>query len=284
MANMEDGTAGTPEVSAPGTPTPGAPLFTSIRVDSSSYDRKPPVLGNKCLPISKWTHPNFLSQLPTPRDVSLTRKMGAEFVGTFVLIFTAVAGPIVNEKYNGVETLIGNALCSGLAVMVVVFSIGHISAAHLNPAVTIAFAALHHFPWSQVPGYILAQVSASICASFTLKGVFHPFLSGGVTVPHVSTGQAFALEFIITFQLMFVITAVATDTRAVGDLAAVAIGGVVFDCASMNPVRTLGPAIAAHNYDTIWIYFVAPTLGAILGAAVYNIIKLKIINVEDPSS
>lgn len=142
-------------------------------------------------------------------------QLGAEFVGTFILIFMATAGPIVNQKYNGAESLIGNAACAGLAVMVVILSTGHISGAHLNPSLTIAFATLRHFPWLQVPAYIAAQVSGSICASFALKGVFHPYMSGGVTVPSVTEGQAFALEFIITFNLLFVVTAVATDTRAV---------------------------------------------------------------------
>jgi aquaporin NIP len=142
-------------------------------------------------------------------------QLGAEFVGTFILIFMATAGPIVNQKYNGAESLLGNAACAGLAVMAVILSTGHISGAHLNPSLTIAFAALRHFPWLQVPAYIAAQVSGSICASFALKGVFHPYMSGGVTVPSVSNGQAFALEFIITFNLLFVVTAVATDTRAV---------------------------------------------------------------------
>lgn len=136
-------------------------------------------------------------------------------MGTFILIFAATAGPIVNQKYNGAETLIGNAACAGLAVMIVILSTGHISGAHLNPSLTIAFAALRHFPWSQVPGYIVAQVSGSICASFLLKAVFHPFMSGGVTVPSTSDGQAFILEFVISFNLLFVVTAVATDTRAV---------------------------------------------------------------------
>ena len=142
-------------------------------------------------------------------------QLGAEFVGTFILIFTATAGPIVNQKYDGAETLIGNAACAGLAVMIIILSTGHISGAHLNPSLTIAFAALRHFPWAHVPAYIAAQVSASVCASFALKAVFHPFMSGGVTVPSVSVGQAFALEFIISFILLFVVTAVATDTRAV---------------------------------------------------------------------
>ncbi|KAF7121276.1 hypothetical protein RHSIM_Rhsim13G0013800 [Rhododendron simsii] len=236
---MPESEVGTPSTATPG--TTDAPLFTSLRVHSTSNDRQSMPRG-KCLPRCK-----CLSCLPS-LDISLTRKvvsfltvylhlmlnsnnepfnlfgvvlggghmqLGAEFVGTFILIFSAAAGPIVNQKHNGVETLIGNALCAGLAVMIVVLSTGHISGAHLNPSVTIAFAALRHFPWLQVPLYIAVQVSASICAAFVLKAAFHPFMSGGVTVPSVSNGQAFVLEFIITFILLFVINAVATDTRAV---------------------------------------------------------------------
>ncbi|KAJ4969791.1 hypothetical protein NE237_002890 [Protea cynaroides] len=210
-------------------------------------------------------------------------QIGAEFVGTFILIFSAAAGPIVNQKYNGAETLIGNAACSGLAVMIVILSVGHISGAHLNPSVTVAFATFCKFPWIQVPAYIIAQVSASICASFVLKETFHPFMSGGITVPTVNTRQAFAVEFIITFILMFVIFAVATDPRAVRELAGIAIGAAVMlnilvagplTGASMNPIRSLGPAVAAHNYDSIWIYFLAPTLGALAGAGVYSTVRI----------
>jgi len=290
---MPESEAGTPTVSAPATPgTPGAPLFTSLRVDSLSYDRKS-MPRCKCLPVDApmWGAPHTcLAGFPSP-DVSLTRKLGAEFVGTFILIFAATAGPIVNQKYNGVESLIGNAACAGLAVMIVILSTGHISGAHLNPSLTIAFAALRHFPWIQVPAYIAAQVSASICASFALKGAFHPFMSGGVTVPHVSNGQAFVLEFLITFNLLFVVTAVATDTRAVGELAGIAVGATVMlnilvagpsSGGSMNPVRTLGPAIAAGNYKSIWIYMVAPTLGALAGAGVYTLVKLGAVEGETP--
>ncbi|CAI0441886.1 unnamed protein product [Linum tenue] len=168
--------------------------------------------------------------------------------------------------------------------MIIILSTGHISGAHLNPSLTIAFAFLRHFPWAHVPAYIAAQVTASICASFALKGVFHPFMSGGVTVPSVATGQAFALEFIITFVLLFVVTAVATDTRAVGELAGIAVGATVMlnilvagtsTGASMNPVRTLGPAVAAGNYRKLWIYLVAPTLGALAGAGTYTAVKLE---------
>ncbi|XXG43465.1 hypothetical protein AAC387_Pa01g3498 [Persea americana] len=275
----------TPNVSAPATPgTLGAPLFSSIPVDSLSYDRKSMPRCNKCFSVESFvSSPTCLIDFPKP-DVSLTRKLGAEFVGTFILIFFATAAPIVNQKYNGAETLIGNAGCAGLAVMIVILSTGHISGAHLNPSVTVAFAVFRHFPWVQVPAYITAQVSASVCASFALKAVFHPFLSGGVTVPSISILQAFMLEFIISFNLMFVVTAVATDSRAVGELAGIAVGATVMlniliagpgTGGSMNPVRTLGPAIAAGNYDSVWIYLIAPILGAVTGAAVYTTVKLR---------
>ncbi|XP_030501198.2 probable aquaporin NIP5-1 [Cannabis sativa] len=292
MAEAEGDNNG--RVSAPATPGTPTPLFSSsARVDSLSYDRKS-MPRCKCLPVTvnapSWAHShNCFTDFTASSDISLARKIGAEFVGTFILIFGATAGPIVNEKYNGAETLIGNAACAGLAVMIVILSTGHISGAHLNPSLTIAFAALRHFPWTQVPAYVAAQVSASICASYALKGAFHPFMSGGVTVPSVSHGQAFALEFIITFNLLFVVTAVATDTRAVGELAGIAVGATVMlniliagpsSGASMNPVRTLGPAVAAGNYKALWIYFVAPTLGALVGAGTYTAVKLPETSAE----
>ncbi|KAK1372834.1 Aquaporin (Major intrinsic protein family) [Heracleum sosnowskyi] len=287
---MAESEVGKPTIpTTPGTPgTPGGSLFTALQVDSLRYehsDRKtvPPCM---CFPIKapSLSAPQTCFTGVSIPNVSLTRKLGAEFIGTFILIFIATAGPIVNQKYNGTETLIGNAACAGLAVMVVILSTGHISGAHLNPSLTIAFATLRHFPWVHVPAYIAAQVSASIFASFVLKGVFHPFMSGGVTVPSIDNAQAFTLEFVITFNLLFVVTAVATDTRAVGELAGIAVGAVVMvniliagpsTGGSMNPVRTLGPAIAAGNYDGIWIYMMAPTLGALTGAGIYTLVKLR---------
>ncbi|XP_072954992.1 probable aquaporin NIP5-1 [Typha angustifolia] len=217
-------------------------------------------------------------------EASLMKKVAAEFVGTFILIFGAVATPIVDDKYGGVETLMGKAASAGLAATIVVLSIGHISGAHLNPSVSIALAALRHFPLAHVPAYIVAQLLGSICASFALKGIFHPFHSSGVTVPSITTPRAFFLEFIVSYILLFVITAVATDARAVGKLAGIGIGATVFaniliagpsTGASMNPARTLGPAIAMGNYKKIWIYFVAPTLGGIAGTASYDLVKLE---------
>ncbi|GJY01783.1 aquaporin NIP6-1 [Tanacetum coccineum] len=337
--------------SAPSTPatpgTPGAPLFGGFRPDRNhgpNSFRKSLLSSFKCFSVEtlakeEGTLPTVACYLPPP-PIPLARKVGAEFIGTMILIFAGTATAIVNEKAPGSETLIGLAGSSGLAVMIVILSTGHISGAHLNPAITIAFAALKHFPWKHVPLYIGAQVLASICAAFTLKIVFDPMMGGGVTVPSVSYGQAYALEFIISFNLMFVVTSVATDTRAVGELAGIAVGATVMlniliagltpqlhesagglpslklslhSCslpgstnamevsiwggrlhfrkvgepltgASMNPVRTIGPAIAANNFKGIWIYLTAPILGALTGAGIYTAVKLPEEKENDPNT
>ncbi|XP_059642067.1 aquaporin NIP6-1-like isoform X2 [Cornus florida] len=281
--------------SAPSTPatpgTPGAPLFGGFKPERSGNARRSLLKSCKCFSVEAWTLeegslPTVSCSLPPP-PVSLARKVGAEFIGTLMLIFAGTATAIVNQKTQGSETLVGLAASNGLAVMIIILSTGHISGAHLNPSVTIAFATLKHFPWKHVPVYIGTQVIASLCAAFALKGIFHPTMGGGVTVPSVAYGQAFALEFIITFILMFVITAVATDTRAVGELAGIAVGATVMlntliagkaTGASMNPVRTLGPAIAANNFEAIWVYFTAPFLGTLAGAGAYSAVKLPEID------
>ncbi|WMV21919.1 hypothetical protein MTR67_015304 [Solanum verrucosum] len=281
-------------VSAPSTPatpgTPGAPLFGGLikhERRNGGNGKKSFLKSCKCFSVEPWaseegTLPAVSCMLPPP-PVSLARKVGAEFIGTLILIFAGTATAIVNQKTQGSETLFGLAASTGLAVMIVILSTGHISGAHLNPAVTIGFAALKHFPWKHVPVYIGAQIIASFCAAFTLKVVLHPIMGGGVTVPSGSYVQAFALELIISFNLMFVVTAVATDTRAVGELAGIAVGATVMlniliagetTGASMNPVRTLGPAVAVGNYKAIWIYLTAPILGALIGAGVYSAVKL----------
>lgn len=287
---MDSGNS-TPIQSIPTTPgTPGAPLF-SFRYKRSVPNEMPSDRCNcfpltldkcKCLPAGAWGKDEPFFQRAS--IILLSRKVAAEFLGTFILIFAGTSTAIVNEKTGGKVTLIGLAASSGLGIMIVILSAGHISGAHVNPSLTIAFAAFRHFPWVQVPFYITAQVLGSISAAFALKGIFHPFMGGGVTVPSGSYGQAFSLEFIITFNLMFVVTAVATDTRAVGELAGLAVGATVMlniliagsnSGGSMNPVRTLGPAIAAGNYKAIWVYIVGPIAGALLGAAAYTLIRLK---------
>ncbi|KAH7671830.1 Major intrinsic protein, partial [Dioscorea alata] len=215
----------------------------------------------------------------------LIRKIAAEFIGTLILVFMSTAGAIVDEKTNGAVTFFGVAACTGLAVMIVVMATGHISGGHVNPAVTVAAATLRQLPWRQVPMYIGAQLTASICAGLALKIIFQPEVSrGGVTIPTGGDLEAFFLEFIISFNLMFVITSLAFDPKAVGELAGIGVGATVAlnvliagktSGASMNPARTLGPAIFSNNFKAIWVYFIAPPFGALIGAHTYSSIKLS---------
>ncbi|XP_019102793.1 aquaporin NIP1-1 isoform X2 [Beta vulgaris subsp. vulgaris] len=210
-------------------------------------------------------------------------QMIAEVLGTYFLIFAGCAAVTVNLDGDKVITLPGIAIVWGLAVMVMVYSVGHISGAHFNPAVTIAFAVCRRFPWKQVPAYVVCQVVGSTLASGTLRLIFngHQTQFAG-TSPAGSSLQSLVIEFIITFYLMFVISGVATDTRAIGELAGLAVGSTVLlnvmfagpiSGASMNPARSLGPAIVSHHYEGIWIYLVGPTVGAVAGAMVYNLIR-----------
>ncbi|WMV35656.1 hypothetical protein MTR67_029041 [Solanum verrucosum] len=170
-----------------------------------------------------------------------------------MLIFAGCAAIILNINKNNVVTLPGIASVWGLVVMVLIYSVGHVSGAHFNPAVTIAFATSKMFPWIQVPAYILVQVVGSILASGSLRLIFNGKEDQFVgTVPAGTNLQALILEFIATFYLMFVIAGVATDDRAMKHLSGVAIGATVsldilfsgpLTGASMNPARSLGPAI-----------------------------------------
>ncbi|XP_057441421.1 aquaporin NIP1-2-like [Lotus japonicus] len=207
----------------------------------------------------------------------------AEVMGTYFLIFTGCASVVVNLNNDKVVTLPGIAIVWGLAVMVLVYSIGHISGAHFNPAVTVAHATTKRFPSKQVPAYIMAQVIGSTLASGTLRLIFSGkdnHFTG--TLPAGSNLQAFVVEFIITFFLMFVVSGVATDNRAIGELAGLAVGSTVLlnvlfagpiTGASMNPARSLGPAIVHGEFNGLWIYMVAPHLGAIAGTWAYTFIR-----------
>ncbi|KAL8103510.1 hypothetical protein AgCh_027919 [Apium graveolens] len=211
------------------------------------------------------------------------QKVIAEFLGTFFLIFVGDAAIIVNMAKNGVITLPGIAIVWGLAVTVMFYSIGHISGAHINPAVTIAFASVNRFPWKEVPAYVAAQILGATLASASHRLLFQGSEDKFPGASPTGTDlQSFVLEFIVTFYLMFVISAVATDNRAIGELAGLAIGATVLlnvmiaapiTGGSMNPARTLGPVLVSSRYDSVWIYLLGPILGAIAGAGVYNIIR-----------
>ncbi|XP_006659832.1 aquaporin NIP3-2 [Oryza brachyantha] len=215
--------------------------------------------------------------------VPLVKKVSAEFFGTFTLIFTVLSTIIMDEQHKGVESLLGIATSAGLAVTVLVLSLIHISGCHLNPAVSIAMTVFGHLPPAHLLPYMAAQILGSIGASFAVKGLYHPVNPGIVTVPKVGTVEAFFLEFVTTFVLLFIITALATDPNAVKELIAVAVGATIMmnalvagpsTGASMNPARTIGPAIATGRYTQIWVYMVATPLGAIAGEGFYFAIKL----------
>ncbi|KAG1335286.1 aquaporin NIP1-1 [Cocos nucifera] len=210
------------------------------------------------------------------------QKIIAEVFATYFVIFAGCASVTVNLS-KGTITFPGVCIVWGLVVMVMVYSVGHISGAHFNPAVTIAFATCRRFPWKQVPIYVAAQLLGSILASGTLRLLFggkHEFFPG--TIPTGSDVQSLVLEFIISFYLMFVISGVATDNRAIGELAGIAVGATILlnvliagpiSGASMNPARSLGPAIVANRYKSIWVYIIGPSCGAVAGAWAYNVIR-----------
>ncbi|KAK9272525.1 hypothetical protein L1049_002898 [Liquidambar formosana] len=214
--------------------------------------------------------------------VTITQKFIAEVLGTYFVIFAGCGSVVVNKIYGSV-TFLGICATWGLIVTVMIYSLGHISGAHFNPAVTITFAIFRRFPYWEVPLYIVAQLMGSILASGTLDLVFDvtPKDFFG-TAPVGSAGQSLVLEIIISFLLMFVISGVATDNRAIGELAGIAVGSTILlnvivvgpiSGASMNPARSIGPAVVKHVYTGLWIYIVGPITGTIAGGFAYNLIR-----------
>lgn len=209
------------------------------------------------------------------------RKLAAEFVGTFALVLAGCGAIATDAMTAGAVGHTGICLTFGLVVCVMIYATGHISGAHFNPAVTVAFAAARRFPWREVPAYVFSQCLAAITAIATLS-----WITGsdalGATVPALAPMQALALEALLSFFLMFVIIAVATDHRAVGQMAGVAIGGTVACCAlfggpltgaSMNPARTLGPALFSGTLEWMWLYLCGPIAGTVCAAWLYQRIQ-----------
>ena len=211
----------------------------------------------------------------------LLRKVAADAIGTFALVF-AGCGAIVLDADGGALGHVGISAVFGLVVAVMVAATGHVSGAHFNPAVTLAFAAVGRFPWREVPAYVLGQVVAAVTASLCVRALVGEAADLGTTVLTVSLGTGIGVEFLLTFFLMFVITSVATDARASGQFAAPAIGGAVAVCAlvggpltgaSMNPARSLGPALVSGQVDGLWLYLVVPVMGAVVGARTYQLVR-----------
>jgi aquaporin Z len=221
---------------------------------------------------------------PTAADAPDTwRAALAEALGTFALVF-AGTGAVVVEAQTGALGHVGVALTFGLVVMAAIYAVGEVSGAHINPAVTVAFWASGRFPGARVVPYALAQVTGALVASGFLRGLFPDATTLGQTVPAGTALQSLGLEAVLTFLLMFVILGVAVGAREVGLLAGVAIGGTVaFEAlmggpvsgASMNPARSLGPALVGAvtgpgDLSALWVYLVGPTLGALLAVPAYR--------------
>ena len=213
----------------------------------------------------------------------LLRRAIAELIATFTLVFAGCGAIIADTRYDGALGAVGVALAFGLAIMTMIYATGHLSGAHMNPGVTIAFTLTRHFPVRDALVYIPAQLVGAtgaagvLCVAWTDKPAHL-----GATLPSVGAGQAFLYEAVLTSFLMFVVMAVATDTRAVGASAAIAIGGVIgLDAlfggpvtgASMNTARSFGPALVSGEWHDFWVYALAPPMGAIAGALLYQFVR-----------
>ena len=212
------------------------------------------------------------------------RKYFAELLGTFALVFCGTGAIIINQESGGAVTHVGVAITFGLIIAAMIYALGNISGAHLNPAVSIAFWLAGKFPVKEILPYVISQSAGAFIASFILSFLFpgNEFL--GATLPSGSAAQSFVLELILTFILMLVIIHVATGSKEQGMFAGLAIGSVVLleamfagpVCgASMNPARSLSPAIVSGHTEHLWIYLSAPVMGAMLAIGVWMLLKEK---------
>lgn len=212
------------------------------------------------------------------------KKYVAEIIGTFALVFSGTGAIIINQQTNGAITHVGVAITFGLVVMSMIYTLGNISGAHLNPAVTIAFTLAKKFDVKQVAPYIISQLAGAFLASLVHKYLFPTNEFLGATIPSGTALQSFILEFILTFFLMLVIINVATGSKEQGMFAGLAIGSTVLleamfagpICgASMNPARSLAPAIVSGHTEHLWVYLSATILGAAIAIPTWKFLNQK---------
>ncbi|GAC1391607.1 MAG: aquaporin [Ktedonobacteraceae bacterium] len=243
-------------------------------------ERESSGMGNEVTEQIEETGTSYFSDRSTTRRELVA--CVAEGIGTFGLVFAGCGAIMIDSVSHGQITHVGVGLVFGLIITVMIYALGHISGAHLNPAVTLAFVLVRHFPLRRLLGYWFAQLFGATLAAGCLRLLLGDVAHLGTTLPVGSVWQSFGLEFLLTFFLMFVIMAMATDTRAVGQAAALAIGATValealfagpICGASMNPARSLGPALVSWTWTAQWVYLFAPLLGAVVGALVYRWIR-----------
>jgi aquaporin NIP len=210
------------------------------------------------------------------------KKYLAEVIGTFLLVFCGTGAIIVNQETHGVIGHAGIAMTFGLVVMALIYALGNISGAHFNPAVSLAFVLAGTFPGRELPGYIGSQLVGAILASLVLHGLFPGNAGLGATLPAGTWPQSFILEAILSFFLMLVILNVAHESKEQGLFAGLAIGSVILleamfagpICgASMNPVRSLAPALVSGHLELLWIYLAAPVIGMAAAVPIWLILK-----------
>lgn len=201
----------------------------------------------------------------------MMRKLMAELFGTFALVFAGTGAVIINDVSGGVISHVGIAFTFGLIVLSMIYALGDVSGCHLNPAVTLGFFAARRFEGRWLLPYILAQLVGAFVASATLRLMFPDHQTLGATLPKGEAVQAFVMEAILTLILMFVILCVSTGSKEKGVLAGVAIGSVIaleamfagpISGASMNPARSIAPALVSMRTEHLWVYIAAPIVGA----------------------
>lgn len=209
------------------------------------------------------------------------RKLAAEVFGTFSLVFAGTGAIVVNDTSGGVVSHVGVALTFGLVVLAMIYALGDVSGCHLNPAVTIGFFAARRFEARHVAPYIACQCVGAGLASATLWAMFPSHATLGATLPAGAAGQSFVMETILTLILMFVILSVSSGSKEKGVLAGVAVGAVIalealfagpVSGASMNPARSLAPAVVAGRLEHLWVYLTAPVLGSVVAVAVCTLV------------
>lgn len=214
--------------------------------------------------------------------MNIVRKATAEMIGTFALVFAGCGAVVAHALHPEAVSADAIPFVFGAVVAVMVYALGHISGAHLNPAVTLTFAVFGRFAWKEAPFYIAAQLLGAVLAIALLSATLPPAGTLGETLPGIPPLAALLWEAVLTFLLMFVIMAVATDSRAVGVMAGIAIGAMVavgafvggaVTGASMNPARSIAPALLSGNTSHLWIYIVGPCIGAMLGALCYEFVR-----------
>lgn len=212
------------------------------------------------------------------------RVLVAEALGTFCLVFAGTGAIIVNQATGGAVTHPGIALTFGLVVMAMICAFGRVSGAHLNPAVSVAFVLTSRFPIRQLPPYVAAQFIGALCASMLLRAISSGSTTLGETVPSGPLLQSFVLEVVLTFMLVFVVLGVAHGSEDRGPVAAIAIGATVgleamfagpISGASMNPARSLAPALVSGNLEAAWVYLAAPVLGACLAVLASPVVVVR---------